>query len=145
MRRRLRVALGVAVAGALVAPATVLGAHLAHPRDVDGYLAYLERYGDPGSDRPVPVLPPAADLVAEGEVACDWMRDQPYALWRTDSRYHFQAVYERYEQHVAGRSPRWGAALPGMTSVATAAWAHLCPAEWELRQPRRRPFAPPPD
>ena len=145
MRKHLRLTVGLAVAGVLAAPATVLGVHVTHRRDEHGYLAYLKQYGDPHSDGPVPVLPPAADLLGEGDAACDWMREQPYALWRTDSQYHFPAVYKRYEQHVADRSPSWGTDLPEMGPVIAGAWAYLCPAEWELRQPRRRPFAPEPD
>ena len=145
MRKHLRIALGLAVAGVLAAPATVLGVHVTHPRDESGYVAYLKQYGDPQGDRPVAVLPPTADLLAEGDAACDWMREQPYALWRTDSQYRLLAVHERYKQHVADRSPRWGTDLPEMGPVTTAAWEYLCPAEWELRQPRRDPFAPKPD
>jgi hypothetical protein len=54
MRKRLRITLGAAVAGVLAAPATALGVHVIHPRNEDGYLAYLEQYGDPDSDRQRP-------------------------------------------------------------------------------------------
>ncbi|MFF3868336.1 hypothetical protein [Micromonospora sp. NPDC001898] len=145
VRVRVRVALGLAVAGLLAGPVAVLGVHVLHPRDEGGYLAYLTQYGDPSSDAPVPVLPPAGDLIAEGDAACSWMRGQPHALWRADSQYHFQAVLERYLRHVADRPLSWGGAVPKHSSVTVAAWAYLCPADWELRQPRRRPFAPPPD
>ncbi|MEV5823818.1 hypothetical protein AB0L22_32175 [Micromonospora haikouensis] len=145
MRKRTRVVLGLVTAAALAAPVAVAGVHLTHRRDEDGYLAYLKEYGDPHSDAPVPVLPPAADLLAEGDAACDWMREQPYALWRTEPRYHFVAVHERYLQRVAGHPPRWGTGLPDINMVVAGAWAYLCPADWELRQPRRRPFAPKPD
>ncbi|MFC8851016.1 MULTISPECIES: hypothetical protein [unclassified Micromonospora] len=145
MRKRLRVVLGLVVAAVLAVPVTVVGVHVVHPRDEDGYLAYLKRYGDPNSDAPLPVLPPAADLLAEGDAACDWMREQPYALWRTEPQYHSVAVHERYLQHIAGRSPSWGADPPEIALVVAGAWAHLCPADRELRQPRRSPFAPRPD
>ena len=145
MRTRSRVALGVVIAGILALPAAVLGVHIAHPRDERGYLTYLRQYGDPSSDRPLPALPPTAELLTEGDAACDWMREQPFALWRTDDQYHHQVVHHRYLRHVEGGSPSWGGTLPGLGSVAVAAWAYLCPADWELRQPRRRPFAPQPD
>jgi len=64
------------------------------------------------------VLPPVADMIAEDDAACD------------------------YHQHLADRLPRWGTALPAMEMVTAGAWAFLCPADVELRQPRRRPFAP---
>ena len=80
MRKRLRIVLGVAVAGVLAAPVTLLGVHLTHPRDEEGFLAYLKQYGDMQSDEPLPALPPTADLLAEGDAACDWMRQHPYAL-----------------------------------------------------------------
>ncbi|MFI0795801.1 hypothetical protein ACH4OY_24425 [Micromonospora rubida] len=145
MRMRMRIALVLAVLGVLAGPVAVLGVHALHPRDEDGYLAYLKQYGDPHSYDPVPVLPPAGDLIAEGDAACSWMREQPYALWRADSQYHFQAVFGRYLRHAADRPLSWGGAIPKQEQVTAAAWAYLCPADWELREPRRRPFAPPSD
>jgi len=90
MRRRFRVALGLALVGVLAGPVGLLGVHLTHPRDEDGYLAYLRQYGDTSSDDPVPVLPPTGDLLAEGDSACGWMREQPHALCgsRVDARSH---------------------------------------------------------
>ena len=129
----------------LAGPAAVFGVKVAHPRDEDGYLAYLAQYGDPDTSGPVPVLPPAADLIAEGDAACDWLGEQPYALWRTDPTYRYSALYDRHRQNDAGREPRWGTAPPGTGNVTTAAWSYLCAAEWELRQPRHRPWAPPSD
>ncbi|MDG4799289.1 hypothetical protein [Micromonospora sp. WMMD980] len=41
------------------------------------------------------MLPPTADLIAEGDAACDWLREQPYALWRQGPRYGELAVYRR--------------------------------------------------
>ncbi|MEU2614648.1 hypothetical protein ABZ570_24160 [Micromonospora sp. NPDC007271] len=145
MRKRLRVVLGLAVAGLLAVPVAVLGVHVTHPRDEDGYLTYLKQYGDRQSDEPLQVLPPTADLIAEGDTACDWLREQPYALWRHDAKYGEVAIHQRYLRHVGDRSPKWGNALPGLGSVAGAAWGYLCPADRELRQPRRHPFAPKPD
>ncbi|MFF4892932.1 hypothetical protein [Micromonospora chersina] len=145
MRKRLWGMLGLAVAGVLAVPVTVLGVHVTHPRDEDGYLAYLKQYGDRQSDEPLQVLPPTADLIAEGDVACDWLREQPYALWRHDPQYRELAIYQRYLEQVGDRSPKWGNALPDLGSVTGAAWNNLCPADRELRQPRRHPFAPKPD
>ncbi|MEU7574244.1 hypothetical protein [Micromonospora sp. NPDC049240] len=145
-RRHLRTVLGLAVAGVLaVALTVVLGVHVTHPRDEDGYLAYLRQYGDRQSDEPLPTLPPTADLIAEGDAACGWLREQPYALWRHDRRYRELVVHQRYLDHLGDRAPRWGSALPDLASVAGAAWSHLCAADRELRQPRRNPFAPRPD
>ncbi|MCW3817893.1 hypothetical protein ONA91_25925 [Micromonospora sp. DR5-3] len=145
MRKRLRAMLGLAVAGVLAVPVAVLGVHVTHPRDEDEYLAHLKQYGDLQSDRPLEVLPPTADLIAEGDAACDWLREQPYALWRHDPDYRESAVFARYLRNLGDRSPKWGDALPGLGSVAGAAWGYLCPADWELRQPRRHPFTPKPD
>lgn len=143
MRKRLRIVLGLAVAGVLAAPVTLLGVHVTHPRDEDSYLAYLKQYGGMES-RPLPVLPPTADLLAEGDAACDWMREQPYALWRTGPEFRHLPLHQRYLRHVGDRSPSWGS-HPRVGTVTAAAWEHLCPAEWELRQSRRNPFAPKPD
>ncbi|MFI5834709.1 hypothetical protein ACIA5A_13635 [Micromonospora sp. NPDC051300] len=145
MRKRLRIVCGLALAGVLALPVAVLGVHVAHPRDEDGYLAHLKQYGDRQTDQPLRVLPPTADLVAEGDAACDWLREQPYALWRHDARYGELAVYERYLDEVGDRPPTWGAALPDLRSVTGGAWTYLCPADRELREPRRNPFAPKPD
>ena len=89
--------------------------------------------------------PPEFTSVAEGDAACDWLREQPYALWRHDPEYRELVVYERYVRQVESHLPAWGDELPDRRSVTGAAWTHLCPAEWELRQPRRNPFAPKPD
>ncbi|MCZ7436046.1 hypothetical protein O7598_06560 [Micromonospora sp. WMMC241] len=145
MRKRLRVMVGMAVAGVLAAPVAVLWVHVTHPRDEDGYLAYLKQYGNRQSDEPLEVLPPTADLIAEGDAACDWLREQPYALWRQDPRYGELAVYRRYLDQIGDRSPRWGGALPDLDSVAGGAWNYLCAADRELRERRRNPFAPQPD
>ncbi len=146
VNRRLWVVSALAVTALLALPVTVVGVHVTHPRDEDGYLAYLKQYGDRQNGRPLAVLPPTADLVAEGDAACDWLREQPYALWRHDPEYRELVVYERYVRQVENRLPAWGDELPDRRSVTGAAWTHLCPAEWELRQPRRNPFAPkPPD
>ncbi|WFE38087.1 hypothetical protein [Micromonospora sp. WMMD998] len=142
MRKRLWVMVGLAVAGVLAVPVAVLGVHVTHPRDEDGYLAYLRQYGNRQSDEPLRVLPPTADLIAEGDAACDWLREQPYALWRHDRRYREMVVYQRYLTQVGDRPPRWGNELPDQDSVTGGAWHHLCPADWELRQPRWHPFAP---
>ncbi|MEU1840297.1 hypothetical protein [Micromonospora chersina] len=142
MRKRLWVILGLAVAGVLAVPVAVLGVHVTHRRDEDRYLAYLTQYGDRQSDEPLQVLPPTADLIAEGDLACDWLREQPYALWRHDPQYRELAIYQRYLEQVGDRSPKWGNTLPDLRSVTGAAWNYLCPADRELRQPRRHPFAP---
>ncbi|MFI6133142.1 hypothetical protein [Micromonospora sp. NPDC051141] len=144
-RRHLRTVLGLAVAGVLAVPLTVLGVHVTYPRDEDGYLALLRQYGDRQSGEPLRTLPPTADLIAEGDAACEWLREQPYALWRHDRRYREMVVYQHYLDQVGDRPPRWGSALPDLASVAGAAWSHLCAADRELRQPRRNPFAPKPD
>ncbi len=74
------------MAGVLAVPLTVLGVHVTHPRDEDGYLAHLRKYGDRQHDEPLRTLPPTADLIAEGDAACEWLREQPCALWRHDRR-----------------------------------------------------------
>ncbi|MCI4062287.1 hypothetical protein MRQ36_06815 [Micromonospora sp. R77] len=145
MRKRLRVMVGVVVAGMLAIPAVVIGVHVAHPRDEDRYLAYLKRWGDLESNKPLEVLPPTADLIAAGDAACDWLREQPYALWRHDPQYRELRIYQRYLDQLGGHPPRWGEALPNLGSVTSAAWTYLCPADRELREPRSNPFAPEPD
>jgi hypothetical protein len=121
--------IGLAVAVVLAGPVVVFGVHVTHPRDEDGYLAYLARYGDPDTAGPVPALPPTADLIAEGDAACDWLREQPFALWRTNPECRYPALYGRYRRHDAGRVPRWGTAPPGTGNATTAAWHYLCAAD----------------
>ncbi|MEU7172822.1 hypothetical protein ABZ949_15220 [Micromonospora tulbaghiae] len=86
MIRRLWVVSVLAGTALFAVPVTVVGVHVAHPRNESGYLVHLEQYGDRQNDRPLALMPPTADLVAEGDAACDWLREQPYALWRHAAR-----------------------------------------------------------
>jgi hypothetical protein len=123
---------------ALALVAIVVGEHATHPRDEDAYIAYL--HGDYDADagqtqEAVGELPPTTALVAEGDRACNWLGDQPTALWRTSNDYRFPALMARYRHAVRGSELTWGDAPPDHYTVATAAWAHLCPATWQLHKP----------
>jgi hypothetical protein len=142
-RRRLVLAVLAAVVTPVLAVAgTVIAVHLEHPRDEAAYLEYLRLYGqgvqtgttsDDFSDAPI-ALPSIPALIAEGDRACDWLGHQDYALWRTDPAHRVNALYGRYDASVAGRSLAW-VGPPDDSSVAGAAWAHLCPATLELHKP----------
>jgi hypothetical protein len=117
----------LAIAGLL----TVL---LSHPRDVDGYLSYLKKYGNPHSAGPVAQLPPGDQLLAEGDAACAWLGEQPRALWNTEGNSIGEYV-TRYLDDTGGSVPAWGAGVPGRGSVAIAAWNYLCEGWWEVVGP----------
>jgi len=132
MRKVVYVLAGLLIALGLLAIGTVVEVHLKHPRDQAAYLAYLRKYSV--GQGPV-TLPPAALLVAEGDKACHWLGSQPMAYWRNGTSYRFPAVMMRYRLDVRGHAVPWGKALPSHHSVATAAWAYLCPATWQLHKP----------
>ena len=124
---------GVLVATAVGAAALVVGVQLTHPRDTAAYIDYLHTYGSTTGEQLVD-LPPAADLVAAGDHACDWLAGQTWALWRTDVSRRVSTLQARYENEFGDEPTGWGAA-PARDAVLAAAWAYLCPATLELRRP----------
>lgn len=134
MRKASYVVGSLAITFVLLVMATVIGVYVTHPRDEQGYVAYLQKYGR-GHAKDRPELPPTAALVVEGKAACAWLGDQSPALWRTGNAHRFPAVMTRYQHATAGHRAAWGDARPDHLSVATAAWHYLCPATWQLHKP----------
>lgn len=114
----------------MVFGAVVLGVHMTHPRDEGSYLAYVRAFGDYDGHR-VGAHVASGALLAAGERACAWIRQQPPALWRGDQRYRTYWLRARYES----QRPRSERGLP--RAVVPGAWTYLCPATLELIQPVR--------
>lgn len=83
-----------------------------------------------------------AILLAEGDAACGWLDDQPRAFWRTDDKYRYDALLDRYLATDATDLPAWFS-MPADNSVrrqiTMAAWGHLCGASWRFHQPHPVP------
>ncbi len=143
MRKAAYVAVAVPLVVLVVTTGVVGLVFVTHPRDENGYVAYLKQYGDLTSDAPIPVLPPRDALVAEGDRACSWLQGQSYALWRRGTTFRYPAVQDRYVATLNGRHPPW-AGPPDGIGVMTAAWAYLCPAVVELHLPHHLTRSAPP-
>lgn len=132
MGRSLRGAARVFILLTLAAVVAVAAVYVTHPRNDEGYLAYVDRYGN-YDGRSLQHPPPATVLLAAGDRACDWLGRQPPALWRDDRRRTVGSLLARYDSEM----PRADRALP--ETVPAGAWAHLCPATREFVEPHR-PF-----
>jgi hypothetical protein len=77
-------------------------------------------------------------VVAEGDRGCDWLGDQAKALWRTDAKYRFDALLERYADtpvvDASLRAPHFSLRSTRMV-IAGRAWIWLCGATWEFHKP----------
>jgi hypothetical protein len=142
----------------LVVLVTLLGAgwivkvNIDHSRDEGAFIARLDE-GLMSSRGPGPgmesVFAPVEDefLIAEGDRACAWLRDQPYPWLSRDERFTFRAVVSRYMATNTVSEQEWneGALEPYFRSnVVGGAWHYLCGEAWELREPHS-PFNRPPD
>ena len=133
MRRVGYVIAALAAAATLGGASALIAVHVTHPRDERAYLNYLQTYGQVG-DAGVGTVPASDLLVAEGDRSCDWLGGQPWALWRTDTRFRILIVESRYTDETKAVPLAWSG-QPDHATIAAAAWNYLCPAALELREP----------
>ena len=114
----------------------VASLHAIYPRDEQAYLTYVRTYGNFDGNRLGSAIP-AGDLVAAGDRACDWIRQQPPALWRTAPELRRNSLSARYESQLPE------SALPH--AVVPGAWTYLCPAVVMLVKPHTFFWGPEPD
>jgi hypothetical protein len=134
MRKLAGFAVVLVVAPLVVSGLYIGGVELTHRRDEAGYLRYLTKNANRDTGAPPVALPARAVLMAEGQRACDWLADQPHALWHTGDRYKPQVLMNRYVDQAIARAAPWPGP-PDAPLVADAAWLHLCPASVELHRP----------
>lgn len=130
---------------ALMGSAWVLDVKMDNPRDEVEFIRGLDGgFRTNGHSTFAPVGD--AFLIAEGDRACAWLRDQPYPWWRRGDRFSFYGLTAQYRRAHPVSKEVWseGSLRPGHRSVVVgAAWNDLCGDAWELRQPHN-PFNRPP-
>lgn len=143
-RRSVAVLLGAGLVLGVGVVALVIGVNLRHPRDEAGYLTYLRLYGDPSSDAPLTDLPARPGLISAGNDACAWLSGQEFALWRTSPAHRYPATITAYLESTRTDPIGWSGP-PDRSTIAVAAWSHLCPATRELHKPHYVFSRPPSD
>ena len=133
MRRSRWIIGGAAVVVCLSAVGGLVAVNVTHPRDEAAYMSYMLTYGGVANG-PGGTVPARADLIAEGDRACDWLGGQTWALWRTDPPLRVPAMETRYAEQVQHVPLAWSG-QPDHGTIAGAAWGYLCPAALELREP----------
>jgi hypothetical protein len=86
-------------------------------------------------------------LIAEGDRACDWLRDQPYPWWSRAERFTYDGLMSRYLATHPVPDATWstGTLRPEYRSIVVGeAWHELCGDTFELHQPHN-PFNRPED
>jgi hypothetical protein len=134
MPRAARIVGAVLMALVVLAIAGLLTVLLSHPRDADGYLSYLKKYGEHRSVGPVAQLPPGDQLLAEGDAACAWLGEQPRALWHAEGNSIGEYV-TRYLDDTSGSVRASGSGVSRRGIVAIAAWNYLCEGWWQVVGP----------
>jgi hypothetical protein len=121
---------------------TMVALWIKYPRDERAFLHHVHRsVWDEGW-----VFDGADDafLLAEGEKACTWLQDQPFAWWRRGAEWSNQARITQYLDQTAVDGDEWsfsGGDLQDKRAVVAAqAWLRLCGASMELREPHN-PFS----
>jgi hypothetical protein len=99
-----------------------------HPRDENGYLNYVAKYGD-YNGRKLADPPPSEVLIKAGDRACNWLQRRTPALWRTDPNHRINSLYLSYLAHMS-RADR---NLP--KTMLPGAWEYLCPGTKALIRP----------
>lgn len=117
-----------------------------HPRDEQTFLYYVGYSSSTNGEWDLEGVDERF-VVAEGDRACRWLQDQPYALYRRGGRWAHPAVLARYLHEAGAPAEQWtrGPRAPGFYRqvIAGQAWANLCGADWELRE-THNPFNRPP-
>jgi hypothetical protein len=124
LRRFLFVGAVVSLLGTWAVTVRVNDAKAEHPRDTYGFIVHLGR-----GDRDLYDPADNAFLIAEGDQGCDWLREQPYPLWRRGVRYSFGVLLDRYgREHPASRERWTDAGFDPLYRqvVVSRAWIDLC-------------------
>ena len=119
--------LGIVALALVVVLAAVLVA--THRPDKDAYVEYVATHGNYDNLKVRPVT--RSELVAGGNRTCDWLRDRPMALWRTERKWTVNSLYTEYERTL----PKVDALLP--KSFLPGAFTYLCPLSTYMRKPHR--------
>jgi hypothetical protein len=150
LRRMLFALLGTVLLVTLVGAGSVMSVKMTNARDEDAYLSRLAsvRYDYKAAFGPVD----NDDLIASGDRACAWLREQPYPWWRGGERYSLDGMIAAYKATMSNQEWREGTGLPRpgvvrlragagrgvlQRELVQTAWTHLCGEAWELREPLR--------
>lgn len=140
MRARWIIA-GVVAAVVLLPMVFVAGIYVTHPRKEGQFIGELHNSSLPDVWTSFVGDHDDKFLIEEGDRACHWLSDQPYALFSNASRYQLASLMERYLAETQ-EAPDWD--FDGHFSprrlVAAAAWSHLCEATVLVHR-TYRPFA----
>jgi hypothetical protein len=150
--RRLAIALlGTLLLVTLLGAGSVMSVKMTNSRDEGAFLSTLAsccRYDYKAIFKPAD----KGDLIASGDQACAWLREQPYPLWRGGEQYSLGGMIAKYKKTMSNQEWRQGTDLPrpgvvrlragagrGLMhgELVRSAWTHLCGEAWELREPLR--------
>lgn len=119
MHKAVRIVGWVGLLSVLTLVAIVSAVFITHPRDEAAYVRYVHTYRSYNGEPVAPVA--AAELIAAGDRACDWLSHQQPGLWRDRAPYRIFDLSDRY-------TPTMSAADRAMpASVLPGAWHFLCP------------------
>jgi hypothetical protein len=138
LRRILVLGLVVSLLGVLAVAGLVLKVRSDHPRSETDFFHGLRGLSVGGRQAFEPI--DHGFLLAEGDKACDWLRDQPYPLWRGDDRFRFSEMLNRYGREHPPSKEDWtqGDLDPHFRQIlVVSAWVNLC---GDARELRRTPF-----
>ena len=152
MRGALVMALGTVAVVVLVGAGWVVSVTRENPRDEAAFIQNLDHSVRGNLCEGCPELwkfPPVDDdfLIAEGDRACAWLRDQPYPWWSRAERFTYTGLLRRYLATNPVSEAAWseGTLRPDYRSfVVGEAWRELCGDTFELHEPRN-PFNRPAD
>jgi hypothetical protein len=135
MRARWIVA-GVVAAIVLLPMVFVAGIFVLHPRSENQFIGELHNDTLPEVWTSFVDQHDEGFLIDEGDRACRWLSDQPFALFSNARRYQLASLMERYLAETQ-EDPGWD--FDGRFSprrlVAAAAWSHLCEATVLVHRP----------
>jgi hypothetical protein len=141
------VVVGAVLVVFLLVPVAAVGlVYATHPRDERAYINNLHQFTKgPAWDQ----IWQKGDafVIAEGDRACGWLSEQPYAGLRHDAQFQDGYMARRWWRFEKGSAdPLWFAENGGSGApiwwLATRAWNYLCPASWYLHKPHY-PFGDP--
>ena len=152
LRQALVVALGLVVMLALLSAGWVVTVNVSYSRDEAAFIDNLDhsvRGNLCEGCRMIWKFPPVDDdfLIAEGDRACAWLKDQPYPWWRRSEKFTYSGLMHRYLTTNPVSKAEWSAGTlrPDYRSfVVGEAWHELCGEAWTLREPHN-PFNRPAD
>jgi hypothetical protein len=146
--RRVRVAvLGIVLLVTLSGAGWVVSVNVENSRDESAFIKNLDHSVSGNLCEGCPIIwkfPPVDDdfLIAEGDRACDWLRDQPYPWWSRAEKFTFRGLMRRYLAANPVSRASWsdGTLHPDYRSIVVGeAWHELCGDEMQLREPHN-PF-----